>query len=116
MWLPDVEEHDFLAAQEYLSLSGSARGAVETVAALRCKPIRFFKAKDILRASGLELLPKRNAHVAKDVHKIKHKRPLSPILLVRGEPLVIADGYHRVCAVYHFDEDAEIACKIGARQ
>jgi hypothetical protein len=25
---------------------------------------------------------------------------------------VIADGYHRLCAVYGFDEDAWIHCKI----
>jgi hypothetical protein len=40
---------------------------------------------------------------------------LSPLLLYRGQrngKLVIADGYHRLCAVYHFDEDAMIPCKI----
>ena len=26
--------------------------------------------------------------------------------------VVIADGYHRLCAVYEFDEDALIACKV----
>jgi hypothetical protein len=26
--------------------------------------------------------------------------------------LIIADGYHRLCAVYGFDEDAVIPCKI----
>jgi len=29
----------------------------------------------------------------------------------RGK-LIIADGYHRLCAVYTFDEDAMIPCKI----
>jgi hypothetical protein len=29
----------------------------------------------------------------------------------RGK-VVIADGYHRVCAAYTFDEDALIPCKI----
>jgi hypothetical protein len=27
--------------------------------------------------------------------------------------LVIADGYHRLCAVYSFDEDAMIPCQIA---
>jgi uncharacterized protein (DUF1015 family) len=27
--------------------------------------------------------------------------------------LVIADGYHRLCAVYKVDEDAMIPCKIA---
>jgi hypothetical protein len=28
-----------------------------------------------------------------------------------GKP-IIADGYHRLCAVYTFDEDAMIPCRI----
>ena len=27
--------------------------------------------------------------------------------------VVIADGYHRLCAAYGFNEDAWICCKIG---
>jgi hypothetical protein len=40
---------------------------------------------------------------------------LSPLLLVRDEKngrVVIADGYHRLCAVYEIDEDAWVPCKI----
>ena len=40
---------------------------------------------------------------------------ISPLLLVRdktGGRVIIADGYHRLCAVYTFDEDAMIPCKI----
>jgi hypothetical protein len=29
-----------------------------------------------------------------------------------GGKVIIADGYHRVCAVYRLDEDAIIPCKI----
>jgi hypothetical protein len=38
---------------------------------------------------------------------------LSPILLLRASdrsPLVIADGYHRVCASYWTDENTDIPC------
>jgi len=40
------------------------------------------------------------------------------VLLVRGElasevPLTIADGYHRICASHHLDEDAPIPCRIA---
>jgi hypothetical protein len=28
-------------------------------------------------------------------------------------PLTVADGYHRICASYHLDEDAEIPCRIA---
>jgi hypothetical protein len=37
------------------------------------------------------------------------------LLLVRDEArgkVVIADGYHRLCAVYARDEDASIPCKL----
>jgi len=74
-----------------------------------------FKAKDIFRASSLQLLPLSNSHVKKDEKKILAGEHLSPILLVRDRStgrVVIADGYHRMCAVYAFDEDASIPCKI----
>ena len=28
--------------------------------------------------------------------------------------LIIADGYHRLCAIYSFDEDAVVPCKIAS--
>ena len=47
--------------------------------------------------------------------KILGGKKLSPLLLVRDtvrSRLIIADGYHRLCSVYQFDEDAWIPCKI----
>ena len=76
-----------------------------------------FKAKDILRSSGLALLPADDQHVAADIAKVKAGKRLSPVLLVRGAlargfPLQIADGYHRVCASYHLGENNDIPCRI----
>ena len=54
--------------------------------------------------------------VVKDLEKVVQGRKLSPVLMVRvgrGEPLVVADGYHRICASYHLDENAEIPCRIA---
>ena len=72
---------------------------------LRAATLQHKKAKNILRAARLELLPRDNAHVVSDLAKITKRKPLSPILLVRGDliaglALQIADGYHRVCASY----------------
>jgi hypothetical protein len=53
--------------------------------------------------------------VEKDRAKIILNERLSPLLLFKGQhggKLDIADGYHRLCAVYTFDEDAMIPCKI----
>jgi hypothetical protein len=79
-----------------------------------------FKAKDVLRAASLPLLATDNPHEASDLKKIHAGKALSPILLVRGDlatgvPVVVADGYHRVCATYHTDENADIPCRVAAR-
>ena len=82
---------------------------------LKGSKVTSFKAKDIFRASALSLLGISNSHVEKDLKKIRNGRKLSPLLLVRDEKhakVIIADGYHRLCAVYSFDEDAMIPCKI----
>jgi len=114
-WLSKPEEHDYPAAESYLTLIYEKRAAAKLVAALRRAPVLQFKAKDIFRASGLSLLGISNSHVEKDRKKILAGRRLSPLLLVRDKDhgrVVIADGYHRLCAVYALDEDALIPCKI----
>ena len=114
-WLNDAEEHDYPAALAYLSLLFDERAAHTYVEDLRHAPISTFKAKDIFRASSLSLLGVSNGHVATDQLKIRSGQALSPLMLVRDPAharLVIADGYHRLCAVYSFDEDAVIPCKL----
>ena len=72
-------------------------------------------AKDLLRASNLSPLGVSNSHVERDRKKITKGTPLPPILLVRDSKnvkLIIADGYHRLCAAYSVDEDASIPCWI----
>jgi hypothetical protein len=115
MWLADVEEQDYPAAQSYLNLIYATGRVVKLVAKLKTAKIKSFKAKDIFRASSLSLLGVSNSHVEKDKRKIMKGKALSPLLLVRDSEtgkVVIADGYHRLCAVYGFDEDAVIPCKI----
>lgn len=114
-WLPDVEEHDYPAAESYLRLLYSEDRVAEIIPKFRSAAITQFKAKDIFRASQLSLLGVSNLHVEKDKKKIQKKISLSPLLLLRDElhgKVVIADGYHRLCAIYEFDEDAWIQCKI----
>ena len=114
-WLSEPEEHDYPAAESYLSLLYDAKTAAGLVRQLRAAPATRFKSKDIFRASGLSLLGISNAHVEKDRKKIKDGKRLSPLLLVRDKAngkVIIADGYHRLCAVYSLDEDAPIPCRI----
>jgi hypothetical protein len=56
-----------------------------------------------------------HSHVISDLKKIRKGKLLSPILLIRGDahkgaPLVIADGFHRVCASWYWSEDAPVSC------
>ena len=115
LWLTQTEEHDYPAAGSYLCLIYAPQKVAALVQALRDADYTKFKAKDIFRASRLSLLGVSNSHVERDLHKIKNGVALSPLLLVRDEnnaQVVIADGYHRLCAIYACHEDAEITCKI----
>ena len=114
-WLDAPEEHDYPAAESYLSLIYSASESANFVAALRNAECVKVKAKDVFRASQLSLLGVSNSHVQKDQTKIAEGTAISPILLVRDKAngkVVVADGYHRLCAIYTVDEDAWIPCKI----
>jgi hypothetical protein len=118
VWKDQPDEHDYPAAASYLALVATPGLVKETVDDLQSSPLQHFKAKDILRASGLALLPENNQHVAKDIGVVKGGKRLSPVLLVRGAlergfPLQIADGYHRVCASYHLGENNDIPCRIA---
>jgi hypothetical protein len=114
-WLAEPEAHDYPAAAAYLSLLHDAKTVAGLVEQLKRAAVTEFKAKDIFRASGLSLLGVSNSHVEKDRQKISGGEKLSPVLLVRdsdNRTVVIADGYHRLCATYSLDEDALIPCKI----
>jgi hypothetical protein len=114
-WRKQPEDHDYPAAESYLRLLYNNRAAASSVKRLRRAPIVEFKAKDLFRASGLSLLGISNSHVKKDQAGIRSRTALSPLLLARMEDhskVIIVDGYHRLCAVYSFNEDALIPCKI----
>ena len=115
-WLAEPEDHDYPAAASYLSLLYDEAAAAKLVERLRKAPLSKFKAKDVFRASDLSLLGVSNSHVERDRKKVLGRESLSPLLLVRAagnQKVIIADGYHRLCAVYSLDEDAIIPCKIA---
>jgi hypothetical protein len=116
-WKEQPDEHDYPAAEDYLSLVTSPADAKRLARRLRVAPIVHRKAKDLLRASRLPVLAADNFHVAKDLKKVAAGSLLSPVLLLRGVlrmdmPLIVADGYHRICASYHLNEDADIPCRL----
>lgn len=118
LWKKKPDGQDFEAAQSYLSLIYPASHARRLVRGLRSADTVEHTAKDLLRASALPLLPRDESHVEADLKRINKGKPLSPVLLIEGDmskavPLIIADGYHRVCAVCYYDEDAPIACRLA---
>jgi hypothetical protein len=118
-WLDAPEDHDYPAAADYLSLTFTDAETSAIVEQLRTAEPTWRKAKDLLRASRLDLLGKDDPEVIKDLKRVGQGEKLSPVLLVRrggGAALVVADGYHRVCASYHLDEDAPIACRLAEAQ
>ena len=115
VWLDAPEDHDYPAAASYLALTSGPKRVEKLIFNLRKAKVSHFKAKDIFRASGLSLLGVSNSHVEKDRKKIQKGISLSPLLLVRDNDLgkvIVADGYHRLCAVYSINEDALIPCQI----
>jgi hypothetical protein len=115
-WKDEPEAQDYPAAKSYLSLLVGESSAAKLVKALRKQEgLSHFAAKDILRASGLPLLGRDDAEVVADLEKVKLGKKLSPVLLIEGSPLWVADGYHRVCASYHLNEKTELPCRIVSR-
>ena len=121
IWKEQPEKHDYPAAHDYLTLLFEEKAARKLVAQFRHAPTVTRLAKVLLRASALPVLGKDNEHVREDLRKLKKGLALSPVLIVRGNaqkglPLIIADGYHRICASWYKDENIPIACRIVSRK
>jgi hypothetical protein len=120
IWGPHPVAADLNAAARFLSLISTPAQIKSLVGALRRNEAVDHAAKDLLRASGLALLPIDEPQVEADLKKVRKGKSLSPVLLVAGDmtlgiPLTVADGYHRICAVCYFDEDAPVSCRLVCR-
>lgn len=71
IWLKEPESHDYPAALDYLELLYTHGVADAYVRLLQSTQTVSKKAKDILRASKLPLLPKSNTHVKANIKKVK---------------------------------------------
>ena len=113
-WREDVAEHDYAAAQAYLSLKLDERRAGDVVARLRKAELTKRRANDILRAAGLDPAPLDDPGVIKDLIKIIEGTELSPVLVVSGAGRAdIADGFHRVSLVYRVDPYGEVPLRLA---
>ena len=115
-WLDDVADHDYAAAEAYLSLKLDVESAGKVVKRLRKAPITRRRANDILRAAGLTPAPLDDPGVIRERRPIKviGSKELSPVLVVSGEAGAdIADGYHRVSLVYRLDPYGAVPLKLA---
>ena len=113
-WLDDVADHDYDAAEAYLSLKLNEEGVHKAVKKLRKATLTVRRANDILRAAGLTAAPLDDPGVMKDLIKVIEGTHLSPVLVVSAEGGAdIADGYHRVSLVYRIDPYGEVPLKLA---
>ncbi|HYM20660.1 MAG TPA: hypothetical protein VEW28_06615 [Candidatus Kapabacteria bacterium] len=111
-WQDEIIDDHIQAACEYLSLQFKQDKVDEARHKFKDhrKDLERHKAKDVIRASGLAVLPPTDSEVADHLAKIKAGKPLHPIALVTDkEKLYVADGFHRVCACYHIADDTDVA-------
>jgi len=115
-WRKKPRKKDYLSAQSYLSLLFGSRSAIRLVKGLRRAHIKEIPARDILRASHTPMAEVHAFDWTSQHKDIKKGRPFSPILLVcgkHGDELVIADGFHRLCAAFAKDQDAIVSFKLA---
>jgi hypothetical protein len=113
-WADKVANHDYAAAEAYLSLKLAESKVAKIVDRLRAAPLTTRRANDILRAAGLSPAPFDDPGVIKDMIKVVEGKPLSPVLVVSGKKQAdIADGYHRISLVYRIDPYADVPLKLA---
>lgn len=114
-WLSKPADKDYPAAESYLLLLFEPKQARALAKKLRRAAMSEFAAKDILRASETPIAQIQAYDWVKQNVEIEQGKPISPVLLVRqnnGGRLIIADGFHRVCAAFAVDQEISVACKI----
>ena len=113
-WAEDVAEHDYAAAEAYLSIKLPAASVDDAVARLRKAKLTQRRANDILRACGLNPAPLDDPGVVKDLIKVIEGKKLSPVLVAGGPAGTdIADGFHRVSLVYRIDPYGTVPLKLA---
>lgn len=118
LWLTKPVAKDFVGARTYLGLIMPDARADLAVEALKKAPPASFRATDLVRASRLGLIDKKDPGVQKAMEELESGVAVSPVLLLQGtdDPeanMVIADGWHRIHACYYLDPHTVVPCRIA---
>ena len=119
-WSKKGELADFAAAQKYLALLTSDAKAKALVAPCAKRSLSNTRRRTCCGRRNCRSCRAYDPHVDEDLKRIEKEKSLPQVLLIRGDmgrslPLVVADGYHRICAVIYFDESAPVSCRIVTR-
>jgi hypothetical protein len=115
-WADKLSSDDVKSSEGFLTLKYSEKAAEEIGALFQSAEVVMHRADDILRACGLHPLPVEDIGVRK--YLVKLLTPGSnvpPVMIMNGAWMkgpMIVQGYHRTCATYWLDPDAEVACVI----
>jgi hypothetical protein len=115
-WQDDAPPSDYEAAGHYLNLVDVQKNIDKALADLKAGAIVEYKATDLLRAAQLAVPKADDRPTREQIKKIKRGEPVSPVLLVRVPALkkvIVADGFHRICAAYRIDPDVVLHCKLA---
>lgn len=112
-WSKTVDAPHYAAAYNYLSLKYSPEVAKTLVQQLKGAKLTTRPARDILRASKLKPLRKKDSGVQREAEKVEQGKPLQPVLVL-SLPIGadIADGYHRISLAYLDSDETPVPCKI----
>jgi len=112
-WLNEPEARTYGEASVFLSLLAPEIEVDAAIIRLTKAPVVVYRVSDIMRAAKLDRSYFREGAIQRFVEKIDAGEPLSPILIVRIDNTpVVADGYHRLMAIYESSENAKVRCKI----
>ena len=110
-WRDEPKYKSFVEAQEYLDIFGLGR----EVRRFNRASSKTMKAKDILRVTGQTPAKPKDPHVKKKLKQMQKGKKIQPVLLIWVDgalgpkpQLLIADGFHRISAAFHLDEDTEV--------
>lgn len=115
-WIKRPGKKDFPAAEAYLTLTLGQDRARRLIKRLRAAKLRKLPARDILRASRTPMSEVRAFDWVRQNKDIKKGRPFAPLLLVcdrRSGKLIVADGFHRLCAAFARDQDAKVRFRLA---
>lgn len=116
LWLEDAVDGDYAAAAHYLALLETPKAIDKALTEMKTAPIVKYKAVDLLRAAQLSVPKAEERPTREQIKKIKLGEPISPVLLLRVgvlKKVIVADGFHRICAAYRLDPDVCVHCKLA---